>query len=372
MSETIIIRNDLHRSELGVANGVASLDGSGKIPGSQIDSSTIINDSGSTSADIWSASKTQTQINTAVVGLLDDRGNFTPAGSYPATDGSGTAGAILKGDIWQITGLGAGVSALVGTRSVSDGDWIRAVVDAPGQTDSNWSETSSSSSNLGNSNLPQTSNARTYTLPTGATANQYLEFDNFGGGNLLKLMGDNAIDLGSTTNFIRPTIYLDSALTDQFYIKRGSANFATFNPRDSVFSIQGGAGAEYATVDGKYGWFVCKGANAGLQVLNAAGNNIILADIQSGTQAYIRLRSGVDNKIVFYAGNYSYFIDPVTIGGTTAHASALLDIQSTSKGLGLPTMTTAQKNAIGSPRAGLCVYDTTLGAISCYNGAAWA
>lgn len=193
MSETIIIRNDLHRSELGAANGVASLDVSGKVPDSQISVGSVtqhINDSGSTSTDIWSASKTQTQINTAVVGLLDDRGNFTPSGSYPTTGGSGTAGAILKGDIWQISGLGDGVSASVGTRSVSDGDWIRAVVDAPGQTDSNWTETASSSSNLGNSNLTASDNARTFTLKAGYTTSQYLQIQNTGGENLIKWLGD--------------------------------------------------------------------------------------------------------------------------------------------------------------------------------------
>jgi hypothetical protein len=39
-----------------------------------------------------------------VTGLLDDRGNFTPSltspGAWPTTGGSGTAGAIMKGDIW--------------------------------------------------------------------------------------------------------------------------------------------------------------------------------------------------------------------------------------------------------------------------------
>jgi hypothetical protein len=35
-------------------------------------------------------------------------------------------------------------------------------------------------------------------------------------------------------------------------------------------------------------------------------------------------------------------------------------------------MTTAQKNAISSPTAGLVVYDTTLNRLNTYNGSAWA
>jgi hypothetical protein len=57
--------------------------------------------------------------------------------------------------------------------------------------------------------------------------------------------------------------------------------------------------------------------------------------------------------------------------GTTANASALLDVQSTTKGVRMPNMTTTQKNAIASPAAGLMVFDTTLSKLSVYSGVAW-
>jgi hypothetical protein len=57
--------------------------------------------------------------------------------------------------------------------------------------------------------------------------------------------------------------------------------------------------------------------------------------------------------------------------GTTANASALLDVQSTTKGVCMPNMTTTQKNAIASPAAGLMVFDTTLSKLSVYSGVAW-
>jgi hypothetical protein len=60
----------------------------------------------------------------------------------------------------------------------------------------------------------------------------------------------------------------------------------------------------------------------------------------------------------------------VGIGGT-ANASALLDVQSTTKGVRMPNMTTAQKNAIVSPVAGLMVFDTTLVKLCVYSGTAW-
>lgn len=48
----------------------------------------------------------------------------------------------------------------------------------------------------------------------------------------------------------------------------------------------------------------------------------------------------------------------LTAGGTTPDPSAQVDIQSTSKGLLLPRMTRAQRNAIPTPAAGLIVYQT--------------
>jgi len=61
------------------------------------------------------------------------------------------------------------------------------------------------------------------------------------------------------------------------------------------------------------------------------------------------------------------------LGVNTAspHASAQLDVQSTTRGVRMPNMTTTQKNAISSPGAGLMVFDTTLGKLCVYTGSAW-
>ena len=61
----------------------------------------------------------------------------------------------------------------------------------------------------------------------------------------------------------------------------------------------------------------------------------------------------------------------VGIGTSSPNASAILDAQSTTKGVRMPNMTTTQKNAIASPAAGLIVFDTTLAKLCVYSGAAW-
>ena len=61
----------------------------------------------------------------------------------------------------------------------------------------------------------------------------------------------------------------------------------------------------------------------------------------------------------------------VSIGGSTPDASALLDLSSTTKGFGLPSMTTTQINAIPSPKAGLMAFNSTISLPVFYNGSSW-
>lgn len=61
----------------------------------------------------------------------------------------------------------------------------------------------------------------------------------------------------------------------------------------------------------------------------------------------------------------------VGIGSVAPHASAKLDVASTTRGFLPPRMTTAQKNAISSPAVGLQVYDATAGFPYWFDGTAW-
>ena len=62
----------------------------------------------------------------------------------------------------------------------------------------------------------------------------------------------------------------------------------------------------------------------------------------------------------------------INTDGSSADSSSILDIKSSSKGLLIPRLSTAQRNAIVAPALGLMVYDTATKSLWAYNGTMWA
>lgn len=106
-----------------------------KLPTSYLDTDGTL--SANSDVKIPSQKAVKTYVASQVAGLFDDRGNYDASGNtFPASGGSGTAGAILKGDVWTVS-----VAGTLGGTSVTAGDLVRALVDTPGQTSSNWAVT---------------------------------------------------------------------------------------------------------------------------------------------------------------------------------------------------------------------------------------
>ncbi|MDA9563738.1 tail fiber domain-containing protein [Flavobacteriales bacterium] len=79
---------------------------------------------------------------------------------------------------------------------------------------------------------------------------------------------------------------------------------------------------------------------------------------------------GMVTSIIFSNNMFGQNVG-INTSGTAPSASAMLDIESTTKGLLIPRMTTTQKNGVASPATGLLVFDTTVGAFYYYTGSAW-
>ncbi len=65
------------------------------------------------------------------------------------------------------------------------------------------------------------------------------------------------------------------------------------------------------------------------------------------------------------------FGQSVGINNSTPDASSILDIKSTTKGLLIPRMTTAQRTAIAAPAKGLLVFDISTNSLWFHNGTSW-
>jgi hypothetical protein len=115
---------------------------------------------------------------------------------------------------------------------------------------------------------------------------------------------------------------------------------------------------------------------AGSSVTNQYGFNadgsLTGATNNYGFYGGIAAAAGTVRYNLYMAGTAdNYLAGSLGIGTASPDASAILDVQSTTKGVRMPNMTTTQKNAIASPAAGLMVFDTNLAKLCVYTGAAW-
>ncbi len=75
--------------------------------------------------------------------------------------------------------------------------------------------------------------------------------------------------------------------------------------------------------------------------------------------------------IVTFFFSKKIFSQNIGIGTNAPHPSALLDIVSNNKGVSIPSMNTAQRNAISNPKTGLLVFDAERNALCMFNGGNW-
>lgn len=119
--------------------------------------------------------------------------------------------------------------------------------------------------------------------------------------------------------------------------------------------------------------------NYGLNVSNAAGAERIRLGIDVSENAVISL-GNTSLRIRQTTSNFDFLFIDSTSGNVVIEkntstlvsiASAKLALNSTTSGFLPPRMTTAQKNAIASPAAGLVVYDTTLNKLCVRTASSW-
>lgn len=186
-------------------------------------------------------------------------------------------------------------------------------------------------------------------------------------------------------NVIHPSSAVNNIVND------ASGNVAVGNNLTVAGTLTGSTGVMnigssqiYKDSSGNVGIGTSSPSNA-LSVSRATGEAVISVTNTGTASAWLTLAPGsAGSAYIHNTGNTSTIfttngtermrIDSsgnVGIGTSSPNASAILDAQSTTKGVRFPNMTTTQKNAVSSPAAGLVVFDTTLAKLCVYSGSAW-
>ena len=160
---------------------------------------------------------------------------------------------------------------------------------------------------------------------------------------------------------------------DQFIIKNATGNVLINTTTDAGYKLDVNGTARVNST-----------ATTGLTITQgASGDGIVIQNggyIQMASTRFRAFSSGFqfqdmsyNTKVVLSMSGFSYFNSGAnyTFGSITEVTSAIVNVDSTTKGFLPPRMTTTEKNAIATPAAGLMVYDNTLNRPCFYNGTSW-
>jgi hypothetical protein len=250
-----------------------------------------------------------------------------------------------------------------------------------------------------------------------ATPSASFKLDINGG---LKILGNSSFNGGTSSRF---STQIFNTLTDQFHqtvfeanSTNGQFNFRTnsgsqhVSGAGAIVNIDGrlvGGGAVNNTQNGlnvissydPYGGGssipITLSANTNLAAgTNTTGNGVFTTGTVTGNGAgtlyglrsqlsntstgnvtlyglYVSATGATNNFGVYSNAGRNYFANQIGVGIINPNASSILDLTSTTQGLGLPSMTTTQQNAIATPRTGLEIYNSTLLSPHFYNGSVW-
>lgn len=113
--------------------------------------------------------------------------------------------------------------------------------------------------------------------------------------------------------------------------------------------------------------------------MTRADDGLLLALVGNGGNLQVyqatgtppRIYNSTPGDIVFGVDNTGSNTSSVGVRTSTVGADAAFEVGGTSRGMKLPTLTTAQRDAISSPRDGLVIYNSTIPAVQARVGAAW-
>lgn len=175
---------------------------------------------------------------------------------------------------------------------------------------------------------------------------------------LLQFRADN-YNFADATNGVLIGGTYGSTPTARLQVKGSGSTSAT-----TSLLVQNSSGVTGLTVFDNGNVSVGSSANSGYQLFGN-GSWFNTGSIFSSLYYLTVMSPGAGGSTNLYGNSNNFKIGT----SATATASAVFEVDSTTKGFLPPRMTTTQKNAIATPAAGLMVYDTTLNKLCVYTTA---
>lgn len=292
----------------------------------------------------------KTYADALVVGLLDYRGGYDASGNvFPSTGGSGTAGAVLKGDMWVIS-----VAGTLGGNAVQIGDSIIANIDTPGQTGANWNTLNSNISYV-----PEDSANKVTSISGASTDVQYpsakLLYDQLalkGSGTVTSVGTGAGLTGGAITT--TGTVALNSKLSPMDTLTGNSLKFLRVNAGETA--------VEYATVTSGSGTVTHTGGalTSNAVVLGAGADDTkVVAGITSDGTAQLVL--GVNTTTLGTVKMFGSTSGDVTVQPTAVAGTATVQTLPATTGTLVNRVTTANGVSASNSDGALTI---SLGAIT--------
>ena len=171
------------------------------------------------------------------------------------------------------------------------------------------------------------------------------------------------------------TFTAGAATSRYFDFQDGGLTLFSLGKISTTWQILIGTGTTYLS-QGYSSKLLVSGTYAGITLANTSGTaSKVTFGIDSNVLAIMQDTSGsaYGYRFKFDLANGALLIgnDATNGANPTASTKAILDLQSTTRGLLLPRMTTTERDNITSPPAGLMIYNTTLAKVNVRVAAAW-